>query len=231
MQRVGYGLTDFFISWLRIDKNISRLNGYGTILNLTHRLKEELDARKAELFDTPSMVAAMYLDPRVKYKLTRQQKECAILHLKKVYIKLQQLKTVEVVSNSIQNNTLDELNDEYAAMNNDYNPDSEIDTSHLMLSFANYDAVMHMDYKCNVMEFWTKNKEEFQLLYPLACVMHTIPAGQCFEERNFSFFSYIRNARRTSLKSKNLQNIITIRLNRDIFYQLKQEEVDSIINS
>lgn len=34
LQQVGYGLADFYISWLRIEKNLNRLYADETMLNL-----------------------------------------------------------------------------------------------------------------------------------------------------------------------------------------------------
>lgn len=226
MQNVGYGLTDFFISWMRIEKNLIRLNANDTQLNLGKVLLNELNARKADLFDTPYMLAAIYLDPRVKFKLNNAQKECAILHLKKLHIRI---KLLEIKENEIEDqhhNTLDELNAEYAAT---HIAEEQIDTSHLVMSLGNYDAVQHVDFKCDVMNFWQQHQQEFPLIYPLACIVHAIPAGQSFEERNFSSFSLMRSARRMRLSAQNVKNILMIRLNKELFYKYKQKQLDEII--
>lgn len=228
MQKVGYGLADFFISWMRIEKNLSRLNANGTQLNLGVELLRELGARRADLFDTPCMIAAIYLDPRVKFKLNNIQKECAILHLKNLYIRMKELEINENETEDQHSNTLDELNEEYAAT---HNTEVRIDSSHLMTSLASYDGVTHVDFKFNVMDFWRTHKQEFPLIYPLAKVIHAIPAGQSFEERNFSSFSLIRNAKRTRLLPENLKNILMIRLNKELFYEYKQHQVDEIITA
>lgn len=227
MQRVGYGLADFYVSWLRIEKNLTRIMAEATLLDLANELMKSLDTRRAELFNTPNMIAAIYLDPRTKYKLTSVQKECAILHLKKLYVRVFQLKNVEIEEQSNGNNTLDELNEEFTTQEGEAIPD-EVDVSHLLMALTVYDAVKHVDYKLPVMEFWKRNKDEFSLIYPLACVVHAVPAGQCLEERNFSSFSYIRSARRTRLNEKNVKNILMIRLNKELFYEEKQHQIDAI---
>lgn len=231
MQRVGYGLADFFISWLRIERNLNRITSEHTLTNLASELNKALENRKAELFQTPNMLAAIYLDPRVKSKLDRTEKEIAILHLRKLYTRIHQVKTnQEVGVNELVNNTLDELNEEFADHESELYPSEEVDTSTLMLSFTQYESVKHFNCKAAVMDFWAKNNNDFPLIYELACVVHAVPAGQCFEEQNFSSFSYIRSSRRTSLHAKNLRNILTVRLNRELFYRQKQQQKDNIIN-
>lgn len=226
MQSVGYGLADFCVSWMRIEKNLNRLNADCTQLNLGFELLRELEARKADLFDTPYMLAAIFLDPRIKFKLNNVQKECAILHIKNLYTRMKLLEIKENDTENQHHNTLDELNEEYAAT---YNTEEHFDTSHLMISLSSYDAVKHVDFKCNVMDFWQEHKQEFPLIYPLACVVHAIPAGQSFEERNFSSFSFIRNSKRTRLSAESTKNILMIRLNKELFYDYKQKQIDEII--
>lgn len=229
MQRIGYGLADFFISWLRIERNLERtLLSEPTEMNLALILKDALETRKNELFETPSMTAAIYLDPRVKSKLDARQKEIAILHLKTLYSRILKLKMPEPEANELPNNTLDELNEEFADDESELYPPDVVDTSALMMSFSKYDMVKHVDIKSNVMDFWKKNKDEFSLIYHLARVIHGIPAGQCYEEQNFSSFSYIRSGLRTSLKAENVKNILLIRLNKELFYDQRMETINKI---
>lgn len=228
MQKVGYGLADFCISWLRIGKNLERMNVEETLTDLTSELSCKLDARKAQIFDTPSMLAAMYLDPRIKHKLQNPQKECAILFLKKLMSRQQNQFTNQTDVNETLNNTLDELNEEFATMEGSrgIGPDE----SQLMASFAAYDHIQRVNIKDKVMDFWKTHKGEFPLIYSLACIIHAIPANQCLEERNFSSFSYIRSSRRTSLKPENVQNILTVRLNKELLYEQKQKDLDKILS-
>lgn len=225
MQNIGYGLADFYVSLLRIEKNLCRAAAIDT-LNLATHLIQELNSRKADLLQTPSMISAIYLDPRIKFKLTSQEKELAKLHLLKLYKRIEEIKTNGSEISDDQNNTLDELNEEYAIAQSNF----DIDTSCLLQSLAKYEAVPRANLKDAIMDFWNSNKEQFPLIYRLACIIHAIPAGQCFEERNFSSFSYIRNAKRTKLNPTNVKNILTVRLNKEIFYANKQKKISNILN-
>lgn len=226
MQKVGYGLADFYVSWLRIDKSLDRICVEGTLLNLASQLKKALQEYKQQLFDTPSMAAAVFLDPRIKFKLTNEQKECATLYLKKLHVRMHQLKGGEGELDNSRDNTLDELNEDFVAIHGETD---ELDTSVFLLELAKYDAVKHVDFKHRVMDFWKHNKEHYPLVYSLACVIHAIPAGQALEERNFSSFGYLRCAKRTSMKPKNLRNVLIVRLNKEIFYECKEKQINEII--
>lgn len=194
--------------------------------SLVTKLKDRLEARKTQIFDTPSMHAAIYLDPRVKHTLNERQKECAILYLKKILSRLQQLKTGQTEMNETPNNTLDELDEEFASSSSG----GDTEESQLIASLASYENVQHVNFKTKVMDFWKERKTEFPLIYTLACVIHAIPANQSLEERNFSAFSYIRNSRRASLKSENLQNILTLRLNKELLIEQKQKNLEEIMS-
>lgn len=226
MQRVGYGLADFRISWLRVHKNLERINTDGTLLNLTTKLTEALKAREAEIFNTPLMLAAIYMDPRIKHQLSAREKECATLCLKTIFNRLQNQTTES--EDELQNNTLDELNAEFAASQSEHPVEPCVED--LIVLLASYDSVKRIDIKREVMDFWADNIKEYPLLYSMACIIHAIPAGQCLEERNFSSFSFIRSSRRTNLRAESLQNILTIRLNKELFYEEKQKEINQILS-
>lgn len=227
MQGVGHGLADFYISWLRIEKNLHRIIADGTMTNLATEYLKALEEHRAVLLETPYMLAAIYLDPRVKSKLNETQKECAILLLRKLFMRSKEINETPTESNNSPNNTLDELNAEFRNVNDESVDDP---TGELMTAFTAYDAVKHVDLKSAVMDFWKNHKEEHDLIYPLACVIHSIPAGQCFEEQNFSSFGYIRNAKRTALGAKNVTNVLAVRLNKEIFYDLKTKHLNEIKN-
>lgn len=229
MQKVGYGLADFYVSWLRIEKKLDRICVEGTLLNLAPELKKALEEYQQQLLDTPTMVAAIFLDPRIKFKLTNIQKECATLYLKKLFVRMHGFKYSEIELNETGNNTLDELNEDFAIIHGETETNA-LDTSNLLISLADYETVKHFNLKHSTMDFWKHNKEQYPLIYPLACAIHAVPAGQAFEERNFSSFGYIRNAKRTMMKPKNLQNVLVVRLNKEIFYEHKEKRVNEIKN-
>lgn len=119
MQAVGYGLSDFFISWLRMKRSLGRLNNGQ--LNLAPHLIEALNERESQLLETPTMMSAMFLDPRIKGRLTDLQRECAIISLEKLYIRLT---AKDDQNDSTRNDTLDELNAEALNEFENVNPTS-----------------------------------------------------------------------------------------------------------
>lgn len=223
MQSVGYGLADFFISWLRIKRSLDRLSEGQ--LDFAHRMKNAIYDRENLLLETPTMMLAMYLDPRIKGRLNAIQKECAIISLEKLHMRL--INTRNPTETGVSNDTLDELNAE--TFGNRDNISNSADTDNILEALRNcctkYDAVKPVNIKFNVLDFWRDRKQEFPLLYELACIVHAVHAGQCCVERNFSAFQYVRDSRRCRLLPENMTNILMIRLNKDVHELWKSNEI------
>lgn len=149
MQAFGFGLADFNIRWLRICKSLKRI--HAPMTNLPNLLLERLKAHEPAVFNTPNMLAAMYLDPRVKYKLSSTQKECAILHLKNLHMRMKQLTEKPALNASEMNTTLDELKEEFEAIHGR----RERVSGDILTALSNYDLVGHVDYKADLMDLAT----------------------------------------------------------------------------
>lgn len=230
MQVKGYGLADFYISWLRMKRSLGRIaNGQ---LNIADKLIEKMEERETTLLETPTMITAMYLDPRIKHRLNREttSKELAKISVEKIHLRMNNLDKGPNQVNAPANDTLDELNAE--AMDDMSNEtttlterESNILLSSLRESMTKYDAVNPTDIKSNVFDFWKERKAEFPLLYGVACIVHAVPAGQCSVERDFSSFTCVRESRRCKLLPKNMSNILMIRLNQDVHEEWKATRI------
>lgn len=226
MQRIGYGLTDFYISWLRMKRSLGRLaNGR---LNLAERMITALHERENILIDTPTMATAMYLDPRIKYKLSDRQAECAKLSLNKLHDRINS-NTLSSLNES-SNDTLDEINAEAMGSNRSSGMENN-NLAALHDSFERYNFVQPTNIKLNVMDFWKDKKQVFPVLYELACIVHAVQAGQCSVESNFSAFQCIMDSRRFRLHAENISNILLIRLNPSVYETWKQNNVSKLLES
>lgn len=106
-QKVGYSLSDFYISWLRIQKGLGRFENTEQHFNLASNLITRLDERAPSLFKTPLMLCAIYLDPRINFKLSSAQKRDAAMALIKIYERTTELNSS--MNRSVINDTLDEI--------------------------------------------------------------------------------------------------------------------------
>lgn len=219
MQRVGYGLSDFYISWLRMKRSLER--GDGGLHSLSQCLLNAMKDRDNMVVDTPTMTMAMYLDPRIKYRLSNMQRECAIISLERLHDRMNGVDS----ANTNENDTLDELNAE--ALHN-----NSIDNLNIVETFQDainkYDAIKPVNIKNNVMDFWVEKNGQFPILYDLARVVHAVPAGQCCVERSFSSFQYIKDSRRNKLSSDNIANVLMIKLNPEVYESWKAGQIAQI---
>lgn len=229
MQNIGYGLADFYISWLRMKRSLTRITGDQS--SLATDLLDALGERENLLLETPTMLSAMYLDPRIKGRLNSIQRECATISLEKLHIRLSRGDINQ--PNVAQNDSLDELNAEVFNDLDDGNNNQNSISSNMVLvplreMFIKYHAVKPCDIKSQVFDFWRERKQDFPLLFDLACIIHAVHAGQCCVERNFSALQCVYDNRRCRLLPQRLSNILMIRLNKDVHEQWKNERIMSI---
>lgn len=72
----------------------------------------------------------------------------------------------------------------------------------------------------NTIEYWANNKTPFKEIYELATIVNAVPVTQVTVERAFSSLAFILSPLRNSLNPDTLENILLIRLNREIFEKI-----------
>lgn len=222
MQRIGYGISDFYISWTRMKKGLSRLI-VDSKFDLAQILSEKMDIRAPSLFKTPLMVCAVYLDLRIMFKLSTDQRTTAAMDLLKIHERLTDKTPVHEEDHL--DDTLDEIQQEYRSQYNANNVESD----HVLEEIAKYESEDAYNIRAPVMEFWEANENKYPKLTALARVLHAVPSNQSCTERSFSSFSYIRSKHRMCMTSENLSNVLLVRLNKDIFYELRKENIQNIL--
>lgn len=219
MQKVGYGLADLYIGWLRVKKSLQKLSEK-TRLNLATKLIENIEHRASSLFNSPLLLCAVYLDPRMSFTLTDEQKSKAAADLISIHDRIS--KNNESL-NTGTNDTLDEMMQEFNARH------TVTESNTLIKEMSVYETEKSSDYKAPVMTFWEDNAQKYQLLRPLADLLHAIPSNQCCTERSFSSFTYVRNKLRMAMFPQNISNVLMVRLNKDIYYHLREQRIKTIL--
>lgn len=179
------------------------------------------------MLDTPTMMISIYLDTRIKYRLNNIQRECATIAAEKLHIRLKSMDSQHEMNVS-PNDTLDEMNAEALDGSISGNNNTNVLLAPLRESIIKYDAIKPTDIKSNVLDFWQARKQEFPLLYELACIVYAVHASQCTVERHFSAFSCVRDCRRCRLLPKNMSNILMIRLNQESYGEWKSDKISKI---
>lgn len=81
--------------------------------------------------------------------------------------------------------------------------------------------------KC-IIEFWNSQEKQHKNLYTLAKCIYAIPPTEVEIERDFSQLNFILTQRRQNLSEENLEAILHIHLNKDLFYVIKEAELTKL---
>lgn len=228
MERRNFCYTDLYLWSLRISFKLDEIIGNGPMFDFAAVLKANLKEREKSLFKTPIMMAALYLDPRFKARLSAIETNTAIETLQKMYV---EIKSKPTPSPAPSLNRIDRLI-EAQMFANIQNQQAEASLrAELTMCMSNYNAAQVIDINETAIEFWKENKNMYPQLYLLSNIIFAIASSISETERTFSGFSYIYNNRRMNLNPKNVTNILIIRLNKDLFYEIKRKKLDAIRNS
>lgn len=83
----------------------------------------------------------------------------------------------------------------------------------------------------SVLSFWENKKDSDKILYELAMAVYAIPPTEVQIERDFSHLEYILTKNRMRLSQEMLEAILTTKLNPEIFYMIKREELENILDA
>lgn len=209
-------LSDFFGYWMRIRMKIEKSDHI-----LKTNILSEMDRRERALTSSPTILGAVYLDPRYQRFLKRDQKETAIAFLVGVDRKIL---SVRINSSNSQHqqpendqtcdasDSLEELLAHYGEESvtgpSDQNRRDSIDI--LLREFDGQREPLITP----VLEFWRNNKSSMHELFELSQAVFAIPPTQTSVERAFSSIPIVLTSQRTRLSDKSLQNILLIRANK-----------------
>lgn len=213
LQNTNATLSDMFGFWNDLKFSLKDLNETSFTKDLVHCL----DQRENTLFDSPVLVASVYLDLRFKILLSPDQKRKAINHLRWLWTKIcpsmdndNDTTTNNIFANESENNPLQKY------LNGlDMNPPLEIETHDFDLEIENYSKLRREGLNSSLKEIWGRLKCGFPLLNKLYEVISSISPTEVDVERNFSKLNFVVNRLRTNLSDRELEKILFISLNYD----------------
>lgn len=167
-------------------------------------LKECMIEREKMLFENKVVLSCVYLDPRFNFLLNAQQKTIAVLHIYELYTKME---TMEPQQATEINETI--TTDDFASylknvaktstnINSERVPSTE--QAQILYKIQHFENRPVINYKSNIIEYWSNLKSEEPQLYDVAMVLLCVPVSQVSVERAFSSLSYIFNNYRSRLK-------------------------------
>lgn len=199
-------------------------------------LKQKLDERKRSVLKHPTMLCAIYLDPRLQEELNDNEIGIAKMTLANLHERIIELQAKNspgagVDDEEKQNTSLEEYfaqKRQQQAQDNSTSERSEfmqlLDSFRLTLQAADTRTV----HENSILHFWEMRKSTNKKLYDVARVICAIPPSQATVERSFSTLSFVFNEKRSKLAQQTLENILLIKLNNDIAKSVNANDMEQL---
>lgn len=244
IQKASYTLSDFFACWLKIEYKLNKLIANGNLVtDLAPMLSKKLAERKKDLFSYPTMLSAVYLDPRVRAELTNNELMLAKYKLEELHNKIQEFKNQNQQSGEAcaelsgidGDNPFEDSFQQHLAKNAADKVSSNQPVSHAPTNEENNFFVLLEKFEKSsafqttpILEYWESQKQEHPALYELACIINSIPPSQATVERSFSILKFIFTCKRHRLKVKMLEDILMIKLNETMIQSINEQDINDI---
>lgn len=249
LQGVSFTLSDFYGHLIALKENLTTyLNSVHHLSDLAKHLAIELDKRLPMLKKNPLMICAVFLDRRYSSELNRDERALAVRTLVKMW--------EEIRSEHFSNSTSDNENNDgdvgsyrfadpasaveayFASKGVQLQEPDKTDRSNPDYSTSNarmYDILYEFDNQIgripatqNVLQFWQEKKTEHPEIYLLSTTINAVPPTQSTTERSFSTLSFVYDDRRTRLSLVLLEQILIIKLNKDLALEIFDENLEVI---
>lgn len=240
LQKRDLTLPDAYGIWLKTiillrSSDINRLKR----TNIAECLNASLEQRKNIIFNNTIMQCALYLDPRYRSEILRDREMAERV-----------VQLLVNLSNRIENITQAVTTANCSASECDLNLSIDFDNATALdeyLANGSYITAhrqsmsIEEEIECfapektttnqSVIEIWDRFKNEFPRLYKIATVLYAIPPTEVQIERDFSNLEFIFTTRRYNLSAELLESILAIHLNKDLFREIKIEELANLLKS
>lgn len=251
LQGVQFTLSDFYGHLIALKENLTiYLSAAHHFSDLAKHLAAELDKRLSMLKKNPLMICAVFLDRRYSSELNRDETALAIRTLVKMWEEIRS----EHLSSSISNDENNEDNgdnvsfrfaDRASAIEAYFNAKGvhlqepeQTDRQNPDYATSNakmYEFLHEFDHRFgripasqNILDFWERKKTEYPEIYLLSTVINAVPPTQSTTERSFSSLSFVYDDKRTKLSLVLLEQILIIKLNKDLVLDIFDENLKAI---
>lgn len=246
LQAQNLNLSDVYIIWITMELSLKKFRRPNLCTELEKHLLTSLETRKNSIFSNPLMACAIFLDPRLHNTLKSDsvRYEGAKSTLKSLWERLQII-TTEAKSKEDKNATnTNSSNNNFIEINIDEelhalltgqgsNTNSSSQATHAthacITELLDLFQPAYINFKSDIFEYWGNNKEENDELYQLAMFVFSVPPTEVIIERNFSSLNFVFSDRRCKLQSERLEDIMIINLNKDLFDEVTEEDLKSLM--
>lgn len=194
---------------------------------LANYLIDALNARYGTIFNNKEMQCCLYLDPRYRSVILNDPiaLEDTKLDLKNMW---NRIKSMQATNSTVQTSNAS------SSSNFSFDEQAELEKSLAQNARVGCPSIEDaidlfqpnpLSTKESVIDFWEGQKES--ILYDLAMALYSIPPTQVAIEDDFSVLGHVFTNRRYRLSQKRLEEIMLIKLNKEIFFKVKQEIINN----
>lgn len=90
-------------------------------------------------------------------------------------------------------------------------------TTNIRLKLIEFGSVDILDEKESIVDFWTNHKRRYPEIFHLSEIVFAVSSTEVEVERLFSTFNFVLTKLKTGLKDENLEKIIFLKSNHDLF--------------
>lgn len=246
LQRSNLTLSDFYAAWLELKFVLQEIHDSDSSNKLAANILNAMNADKDEhLIRNPLMQCSIFLDPRVKNDLLRNSERnlLARLNLSKLYERFTQSKnnTIQPLGALCDLDSSDEKITSYSNLTrymsildcSNPHPESKTtkakpDIAQLLDDFSKTKAI---PMSVSVLDYWEENKLSFPELYELAKIVFSVPLTETSVRHTFSAIKYVFSELKGNYADEFLEDIMIIKLNNDLFYEVASEELEQTATS
>lgn len=235
LQRRDLTLSDTYGIWLEIKLRLSKIDiNRSSPTGLAALLLEKFQNRFNAIFANPAMKAAIFLDPRYRIGIIRNQQHVdeAKIFIIEMHRRLDYLKDIQhaqaTASENNATDTFDDFNIQFWT-----NQVTEIDSTPDLQCLSDFEAKLdvfdppHMTVKDSLFEYWHSEHSDTELRN-VAMAIFSISSCEVQCERDFSTLKRILSDHRGNLSTETLENILTINLNKDLYLEVNRKQVQNM---
>lgn len=212
MQAVNYFLSDLYATWFFLQMELEKHD-----MQLAKDILMGMKIRERKLISTPSVLSCTFMDPRYSASLTQSERIIAIEHLTNLHAELKKLKEQAPEEGENYNAGSSMKIADLIKYRRKEAPILHISNDNIDLALQRLHLAPHIDNLECILQYWAERKKTEPALYELACTIFASCPTQANVERSFSALSFILNRYRSTMSDINLEAILLIRLNKELF--------------
>lgn len=238
MQQKTINLTDIYGKWILMELHLAKCIAKKLFkTGLARHLLTSIKKRKDKIFNNPLVASAFFLDPRYRGQVMKDPAKVTIAKefLKKLFYRMRSCNDSNRQGSQAQNLSSSDLTidfdgsfelNEFLKGNkpatNVNDSDVPIDIDSILDSFN----PEYLQANESIVDYWLSKKNTHPVLHDIAFIIFAIPPTEVQIERDFSALRNIYGEKRYALSKSRLEDILIIHLNKDLFYEICEIELE-----